>query len=204
MNLSSGIRFLNFLSLIIFAFIFFNYKVNPDLKEIFLDENIADLYGSDSGKYSSGLISPDKRVNVGKEYYFKYDKNWYQLIHLSFWRKEYLNLIFVNKQLKIKSEEIKYLDKNNFAFGTMKNDNVAYACMQNEKKFHYTNIPENIIHADDLNHWFRTFIKNINFVFYSFKPSDYECLLVITSNTKFFESSDKKINEIIFSKFSYE
>ena len=76
--------------------------------------------------------------------------------------------------------------------------------MQNEKKFNYTFIPEKITKANDLNHWLRTFIKNINFVFYSFKPINYECMLVITSNTELFESSEKKIKEIIFSKFIYE
>ena len=204
MNLSSGAKFVYFFSLILFATIFVNYKVKPDLKKFFLNENYEDLYSSNSEKYFSILTPPDNRLSVGKQYYFKDDKYWYHLIQLSFWRKEYLNLSFVNKQLKIKFVEMKYLDKNNFAFGTKKNDNVTYACMQNEKKFNFTFIPEKITKVNDLNHWLRTFIKNINFVFNSFKPINYECLLVITSNTKLFESSEEKINEIIFSKFFYE
>ena len=204
MNLSSSVKYLYFFFLILFAFLFFNYEVKPDLKKIFLNENYKDFYSSNSEKYFSSLKSPDNRVSVGKEYYFKDDKYWYQLIQLSFWRKEYFNLSFVNKQLKIKFVKKKFLDKNNFAFGTKQNDNLTYSCMLNEKEFHYTITPEKIIDANDLNHWLKTFLKNINYVVYSFKPKNYECLLIITSNTKFFESSEKDINEIIFSKFIYD
>ena len=67
----------------------------------------------------------------------------------------------------------------------MKNENITYACMENSKNFHHNYARKNYPNANDFKYWIKVFIKNINFVFYAFKPFNYECLLVITSNLNF-------------------
>ena len=75
--------------------------------------------------------------------------------------------------------------------------------MKNSNKFKY-NIPEKIVDSFNIKYWVKVYLNNLNLVFYSFKPRNYECYVVITSNTNFFENSDFEINKKIFKKFIYE
>ena len=62
---------------------------------------------------------------------------------------------------------------------------------------------EKIQKASDFDYWMKVFKKNIKFVVYAFKPSNYQCMLVITSDREFFKNPEQKRNKIIFSKFYY-
>ena len=203
MKYSRLINYLYTLVLILSLFIFFRYRVKPNLKEIFIRDKNSKLHINDSKKNINHLTSPDNRVNVGKQFFIKDNIYWYKVIQLSFWRSEYFNLNFVEKQLKINRKEVRKLNNNNFALGTLENEKISYSCMQNPQNFHNAFIIEKIIKANDLQHWLGVFISNIDLIFLSFKPSNYECLLVITSDPNFFEKQHKEINEIIFSKFIY-
>ena len=76
--------------------------------------------------------------------------------------------------------------------------------MENSGNFHYSILPGKAVDSLDFLHWKKVFMNNLNLVFYSFKPRNYECYVVITSNTNFFKNSDFEINKKIFDKFSYK
>ena len=204
MKLSNGIKFLYIFTLISFTFVFFKFKAKPNLKEINLIQKNLEAKNSNPIINKNILNSLDNRVNVGKSFLFIDDKYWYQVIQLSFWRREYLEFNLIEKKLDINNVKVKNLSNNNFALGTFKNKNIAYACMQNAVKFNYNFAQEKIMEADDFDYWIRVFLRNLNWIFYSFKPNNYECLLVITPNLEFFKSPDSQINKIIFKKFNYE
>lgn len=204
MKFSLGIRYLYFFSLILFAFIFFKFKPKPKIKEIILRENNLELLNNKTKNFFNTLNSPDNRINVGKSFLINENKDWYHISQISFWRSEYFRLNFVEKQLKIKDIKIKKLNNNNFALGTFKNQNISYACMENSKIFHHNMEIEEIPQASDFDYWTKVFKKNIKFVVYAFKPSNYQCMLVITSDKEFFKNPEQIRNKIIFSKFYYD
>jgi hypothetical protein len=201
---SRGIKFLYLFALISFIFVFFKFKAKPKLKEIYLTHRNLESNKSDQIIKKNNLNSLDNRVNVGKSFLINDNKYWYQVIQLSFWRREYLQLNTIEKKLEINNVKIKKYSNNNFAFGTVKNKNVTYACMQNATKFNYNFSPEENISAYDLDYWKRVILRNLNFIFYSFKPNNYECLLVITPNLDFFKSPESEMKNIIFEKFNYD
>jgi len=203
-KLSSVIRYLYICSLILFPFIFLKFKAKPYLKEITLKENNLELHDNKSKINFNTLIAPDNRINIGKTFLINDEKYWYHITQISFWREEYFHLNFLEKQLEINNLKIHKLGNNNFAFGTYLNNEVTYACLQNPKEFHHNFKKEKIINANDLDYWLKEFKQNINFVFYAFKPSNYECLIVITPNLQFFENTESEINNKIFSKFIYD
>ena len=204
MKFSKVIKFLYIFALITFTIVFFKFKAKPNLKEIYLSQKNLEFYNSDPIISKNILNSLDNRVNVGKSFLFIDDKYWYQVIQLSFWRKEYMNLNLIEKKSEINKGKVKKLSNNSFALGTFKNKNVTYACMQSAIKFNHNLSPEKAISAYDLDHWQKVFLRNLNFIFYSFKPNNYECLLVITPNLEFFISPESEINNIIFDKFNYD
>ena len=202
-------KFFNFKNIYIlliacFTFKYINYIKKPDIKKLTLVKNNDYQLVLNSPQYLKTLISPDNRINVGKSFLFLYDKNFYRVNKLSFWRKEYVNLDFLHDKLGIKNLEIRKLKNNNYAIGIFENKEIAYSCIRDSNSFFYDISFEEIPKANNLKNWVKVMIKNINYVFYAFKPSNYECLLVITPNLKFFEYSEKEINKIIFSKFIYE
>ena len=75
--------------------------------------------------------------------------------------------------------------------------------MNSINKFNYK-IPIKKVKSFDINHWRKVYFKNLNSVFYSFKPENYECYVVITNKTSFFENSEFEINKKIFNKFLYK
>ena len=48
-------------------------------------------------------------------------------------------------------------------------------------EFNYS-IPKKAVDSFDINYWMDVYIKNLNLVFYSFKPRNYECYVVLTTN----------------------
>ena len=86
---------------------------------------------------------PTNKVNVGKSFLIKDNENWYQVIQLSFWRKEYLNLDFLNSQLNITDINVKSINSNNYALGTLQGEEIVYSCMKNSNEFNYK-IPEKL------------------------------------------------------------
>ena len=56
--------------------------------------------------------------------------------------------------------------------------------MKNSNEFNYIP-PEKIVDSFDINHWLKVYINNLNLVFYSFRPKNYECYLVLTNNINF-------------------
>ncbi|MCQ9203173.1 MAG: hypothetical protein JJ845_001615 [Prochlorococcus marinus CUG1436] len=182
---------------------FFKHKAKPDLKQISLSNSNLESYNNKKKVYFNNLSSPDNRINVGKSFLINKDKYWYELIQLSFWRNDFFQLEFVEKQLQIKKIKNKKLNDNNYALGTFRNENISYACMENSKTFHHNKENDEIPSSIDFNYWIKVFKKNINFVFYAFKPFNYECILVLTSDQKFFERPETKINKIIFSKLNH-
>ena len=76
--------------------------------------------------------------------------------------------------------------------------------MKNSTNFNYGNSSGRVVESLDINHWKNVYFDNLNLVFSSFKPRNYECYVVITTNLNFFENSGFEINKKIFNKFIYE
>lgn len=204
MKFSININFVYLSSVILFLFLNYSFRSKPNLGEISLIEKSTNLLNNNEIINLENLDSPNNRISLGKNFLIHDNKNWYKVLQISLWKKKYLNLYFVNKYLRINDFEVQNLNNNNFALGTYQNENIVYACMKDSKNFLFDVSYKKIIKSSDLVFWGRTFINNIIQLIYSFTPRNYECLLVITSDTKFFQSSEKKINKIIFNKFLYE
>ena len=192
------------LLIVFFTFTYVNYREKPSIRKITPIKGNHNQPILNSSEYLKTLISPDNRINVGKSFLFHNDDYWYSIYQLSFWRREYVLLYFLQDKLGIKNLEIRNFKNNNYAVGIFENKEIAHACIKDSNNFFYDISFEEVPNANNLKHWIEVIIKNINYIFYSFKPSNYECLLVITPNLKFFEYSEKEINNIIFSKFIYE
>ena len=193
------------LLIVFFTFTYINYREKPSIKKLTLVRNSSDEQPViNSPQYLKTLMPLDNRLNVGKSFLLHYEDYWYSVYQLSFWRREYAELYFLQDKLGIKDPEIRNFKNNNYAFGIFEDKRIAHACIENANMFFYDISFGKVPNANNLKHWIEVFIKNINYILYAFKPSNYECLLVITPNLKFFEYSEKEINKIIFSQFIYE
>ena len=195
-------RYCTYMLLItIFWFINFFYKPKPKLSKIILKNQYTSLLDKNNSEID--LVSNDNRVNIGKPYYLINKTDWYQINLLSFWRKEYLDLALLDKRLKFEDTKIEIRDKNNYAQGFYNNRKIVYACVNNPKDFFYKFDHNNVRSTSNFNYWKKVFINNIKFTFNFFKPINYQCLLVITSDIDLFEKDEKEINEKIFGKFIF-
>ena len=94
-------------------------------------------------------------------------------------------------------------NNNNYALGTFNNQKIVYACLDSNHNFYYDLFYGEVPRAGDLKHWQGVFIKEIKRVIFSFKPDNYQCLLVFTSNKDFFKDSELGKRNLIFNKFLY-
>ena len=203
MRLIIKFKFLYVLILIFYGFFLVFLRPRPKLNSFFVKESDSKISNYKTKNDINIINPPTNKVNVGKSFSIKDNENWFQVIQLSFWREEYLNLDFLNNQLKITDINVKSINNNNYASGKFQGEDIVYSCMKNLIKFQYS-IPEKIVDSFNIKHWVKVYLNNLNFVFYSFKPRNYECYVVITSNTNFFENSDFEINKKIFKKFIYD
>ena len=188
MRLTKKVIYLHALILILYTLIYVFFKPRPKLKSFFIKSSDPVLFNHITKNNTFKIKSPNNKINLRKNFFIKDNENWYQVIQLSFWRKEFLSLDFLNTQLNITDINVKSIDSNNYAVGKFQRELIAYSCMENSIQFNY-NIPINKVKSFDLNHWRKVYIKNLNFVFFSFKPENHECYLVLTPNINFFENS---------------
>ena len=92
------------------------------------------------------------------------------------------------------------VNNNNYALGTFKNEKIVYACLDRSDNFYYDFLHDEVRRAGDLKYWKGIFIKEIKHAIFSFKPNNYECLLVFTSNKDFFKDSEEEKRNLIFNK----
>ena len=203
MVLISKVRCLYAVILIIFSLLYAFSRPRPKLNSIHIKGNSTELFNQYSEINLTNSNSPNNKVSVGESFLIKDNDSWYQVIQLSFWRKEYLNLDFINSQLNITNIDVKSINSNNYALGKFQGEGITYSCMENSKNFNYF-IPPKLAYSFDFNNWLDVYIKNLNLVFYSFKPRNYECFVVITPNINFFKNSEFEINKKIFTKIIYE
>ena len=203
MRLVSKVQCFYVLILILFTCFYVFLRPRPKLNSFSIKEsNIA--LSNYKIKNNISIFNPStNKVNVGKIFSIKDNENWYQVIQLSFWRKEYLNLDFINNQLNISDINVKSINSNNYALGILQGEEIAFSCMKNPNQFKYT-IPKKKVDSLDINYWMGVYIKNLNLIFNSFKPKNYQCYLVFTTDKNFFKNSDIYIKKKIFDKFIYE
>ena len=209
MRLTNKVIYLYALILILYTFIYVFFKPRPKLNSLFIKDSNPSLFNYIPKNNIFKIKSPSNKFSVGKIFFIKDNENCYQVIQLSFWKKEFLGLSFLNRQLNITDinvksiKSIKSINSNNYALGKFQGEEIAYSCMENSNKFNYK-IPIKKVKSFDINHWRKVYFKNLNSVFYSFKPENYECYVVITNKTSFFENSEFEINKKIFNKFLYK
>lgn len=206
MRLISKFKYLYLFILIIYTVFYAFFKAKPQLKSITIKESSTRLFSqtSKNNLLRKKLDPLNNRINVGKSFFIQDKQNWYQVIQLSFWKKEYFNLDFLNNQLNINDINIKRINNNNYALGTLQGEKIVYSCMKNSKSFIYRTFPKRVVNSFEIHHWKTVFINNINLVFYSFKPRNYECYVVITPHTNFFDNSEFYIDKKIFNNFIYK
>ena len=201
------IRRINFIYIlvIILSFLSFNVtQIKPKLEEIEQKEKRYYLNNISKRKNIKTKFNIDNnKVKIGEGFYIYDDSFWYWIIPVAFWKKSYLDLTFFENYLQIYHEGLKSVDKNNFAFGILNDKKVAYACMEKKFNFYYdfsrVNKPNNL----DLKYWKNVFFTNIGDVLFNFKPKNYQCLIIITSNINFFERLDDEKNKLFISKFIF-
>jgi len=204
MRLINQSRYLYAFILILFTVSYVLLKPKPKLNYLFIKGASKGLFNHNSKQDTYNINPPNNRVSVGESFFIKDNENWYQIIQLSFWRKEHLNLNFLNRHLNISDIKVKSVSTNDYALGRFKGEEIAYSCMKNSNNFNYGISSERVVDSLDINHWKKVYLDNLNLVFYSFKPRNYECYVVLTTNINFFEDSDYTINQKIFNKFIYE
>ena len=203
-RLVSKVKYLYVLILIFYTFFFAFYRPRPKLSSLFIKGSNSEFLNHNTKKNKYNVIPPSNNISLGKSFLIKDNKNWYYVIQLSFWRKEYLNLNFLRSQLKITDLKVKSINGNNYASGTLQGEEIVYSCMKNSSEFYYSSSHGIVLDSLDIKHWIKVYIKNLNFVFYSFKPKNYECYVVLTQDKNFFENSKFEINKKIFNNFNYE
>ena len=99
--------------------------------------------------------------------------------------------------LIVKSIEIKKLNKNNYAIGTINDEYFAQACFINKNKYFFEKDVSNKVQYSEINYWYRVGIKSIrnNIFFYKTKPE--VCLLVTSSAKNDFEESIDLVKKLI-------
>ena len=204
MRLINKFKYLYAFILILFTIFYAFLKPKPKLNYLHIDGASNELFDQNPRNDIYSINPPNNRVSVGENFFIKDNENWYQIIQLSFWRKEFLNLDFLNSQLNISDINLKRIRSNNYALGILKGEEIVYSCMKNSTNFNYGNSSGRAVESLDINHWKNVYFDNLNLVFYSFKPRNYECYVVITTNLNFFENSGFEINKKIFNKFIYE
>ena len=204
MRLTNKVIYLYALILILYTFIYVFFKPRPKLNSLFIKDSNPSLFNYIPKNNIFKIKSPSNKVSVGKSFFIKDNENWYQVIQLSFWKKEFLGLSFLNRQLNIIDINVKSINSNNYALGKVQEKEIVYACMENSGNFHYRILPGKAVDSLDFLHWKKVFMNNLNLVFYSFKPRNYECYVVITNNTNFFANSEFDIDKKIFNNFIYK
>ena len=204
MRLINKFKYLYAFILILFTLLYAFLKPEPKLNYLLIEGASKELFDQSPNNDTYSINPPNNKVSVGESFFIKDNENWYQIIQLSFWRKEFLNLDFLNSQLNISDINFKSISSNNYALGRLKEEEIVYSCMKNSKNFNYRIPSGRVVDSLDINHWKKVYLDNLNLVFYSFKPRNYECYVVITTNLNFFENSGFEINKKIFNKFIYE
>ena len=202
MSLIKKIKYLYLLLIFVFSVLYVFSRPRPKLKSLYIDENSAE-FNHNSKINIKSLEHPNNKVSIGYIFSIKENDSWYQVIQLSFWRKEYLNLQFLDDQLNITNVDLRIINDNNYAAGTFQGQDIVYSCMKDSGSFNYRLSKPKVVDSFDFNHWKKIYINNLDLVFYSFKPKNYECYVVLTSDTNFFENSAFEINKKIFNKFIY-
>ena len=204
MRLINKFKYLYAFILILFTLLYAFLKPEPKLNYLLIEAASKELFDQNLKNITYRINPPNNRVSLGESFFIKDNENWYQIIQLSFWRKEFLNLDFLNSQLNINDINVKSISSNNYALGRIQGEEIVYSCMKNSNNFNYWISSGKVVDSFDINHWKKVYIDNLNLVFYSFKPRNYECYVVITTNLNFFENSGFDINKKIFNKFIYE
>ena len=196
---NTGYLYLVFL--IIFIFLQFFFRVKPRLR--LLSHNLIndEKYSIDSQKNLINLKSFDNRFSLGESYAFRDKTHWYNVTLLSFWKKKYLNLKHLKESFIEHDLKIKAVNSSNYALANYSNGIFVYACLDSPNDFYYFYNYQKNPRANDLNHWKNVFLTGIDNLFSKFKPSNYECLLIISSNKNFFEDSENDKRNLIFNKY---
>ena len=203
MSLIKKIKYLYLLLIFVFSVLYVFSRPRPKLNSLYIDENSAEVNHNSKINIKS-LDHPNNKVSIGYIFSINENDSWYKVIQLSFWRKEYLNLQFLNDQLNITNVDLRFINDNNYATGTFQGQDIVYSCMKDSGSFNYRLSKPKVVDSFDINHWKKIYINNLDLVFYSFKPKNYECYVVLTSDTNFFENSVFEINKKIFKKFIYK
>ena len=204
MRLINKFKFLYAFILILFTVFYALLKPKPKSNYLLVEGASKELFGHNSKIDLYTINPPNNKISVGESFFIKDNENWYQIIQLSFWRKEYFNLDFLNSQLNISDINVKSVSSNNYALGRLKGEEIVYSCMKNSNNFNYGISSGRVVDSFEINHWKKVYLDNLNLVFYSFKPRNYECYVVLTTDINFFENSGFDINKKIFNKFIYE
>ena len=194
-------RYFYLATLILFFLFQFFFKVKPRLSLLTLDLINNEIYSIDSHNNLINLQSFDRRVNVGETLSFRDKTYWYKISLLSLWEKEYLNLNLLKKSFIEHDLKIKKVNTSNYAEAKYKNGNFVYACLDSPNNFYYKFNKIEDPRSNNLNHWKNVYIKNIDRVVNKYKPSNYECLLIISSDMNLFKDSGDSIRDLIFSKY---
>lgn len=196
-------KYLYFFSLTIYILIFLFYYPKPELKNVSLtDSNLLIDNKKIKGKFKK-LNYFDNRIIAGNYFQFKKGEHWYQILPIVFWHRDYATLKLIDKDLKINNLITIGVSNNNFAKGKLNKESIVYSCMKSDEIYYYDVGFKNIPSNKDFKYWRGILFKNLKLVFYKFKPQNYDCLLVITSNQKFFNKSEKSMREFIYKKFTY-
>ena len=196
-------RYFFIMCLILFAIFFTNNKDKYRTRKIGINYNNSNLYRLNPVKKPFDFESSDSRVRLGKTFLIKDDNYWYQIYLLTFWREEFLNLGIIDDFFSNNKTKIKIVDASNYGLRHLNNDKIVYACLKDANKFYYHISHSKFLDSSDYDYWKKIYMKNIRSLIYKFKPTNYECLLVITSNKEFFEVGQKDARNLLLDKFTY-
>ena len=196
-------KYLYFFSLTIYILIFLFYYPKPELKNVSLTDSNLLIDNKKIKEKFKKLNYFDNRIIAGNYFQFKKGEHWYQILPIVFWHRDYATLKLIDKDLKINNLITIGVSNNNFAKGKLNKESIVYSCMKSDEIYYYDVGFKTIPSNKDFKYWRGILFKNLKLVFYKFKPQNYDCLLVITSNQKFFNKSEKSMREFIYKTFTY-
>ena len=81
--------------LLLFICFYSFYKPKPKLSSIKIRQETSEMFNQTDPNKIIKLNSPSIKVNIGTNSFIKDNDNWYRIIQLSFWKKDFFIYLYI-------------------------------------------------------------------------------------------------------------
>ena len=202
MKYNSYINFAFLLIILIFPFIQNILIVRPTLSKLDLKSEFKKKYILKKINYNNQLNNyQKKKISIGDTYIINYSLNKkVKITPISAWSLKNVDFRRLSNKLPnliIDSREIKEINENNYALGSINDNNFAQTCLLNSKGYFFSQQKLYIPKYSELNYWKEILLKSLknNILFLNSKGEN--CFLITSSEIDDFEATIESIYKLI-------